>query len=216
MNDLYFDTKLDARQSRKQLEKRGLLEPGINLEDLGIVGLVTGDYDFDTDLYSPIDSGQVEIRADDKAYVIYEKEKRTSDAELGFDIRQVLTDKVNEKRESIFVSGIDFTFDGNTHTLQTRGVDDLLNWSTLLTEAAQLPVDTSIEIRTELDETLILNAGDIVSLLQAGLALRKSVLSASWTIKDNISNAVTDDDAFDVYEDNIENGWPDKSPIVIS
>jgi hypothetical protein len=210
---MYFDTNLKKRQTEKQLKRRGLTKPEIDLEKIGIIELVTA-HGFDTDLYVAVDTGVVEIR-DGRAYVVYEKKNRASDLAAGFDVCRKMKDKVNVKRDEIFVSGFNFTVEGKTHSLQTRGADDLLNWVALLGTARVLPVETLVDVRTKANTILQMKAGEVVTMLSAGMAYRQAVLDASWALKDDIDKAVTDEDAFVIYEGGSDTVWPDDSPIVV-
>jgi hypothetical protein len=210
---MYFDTNRNKRQTESQLKRRGLIKPGIELEKIGIIEMVNA-HGFDTDLYVAVDTGTVEIR-DGRAYVVYEKKNRVSKPDAGFDVRRKMKDKVNVRRDEIFVSGFNFTFEGDNHTLQTRGADDLLNWVALLGTARVLPVETPVNVRTKANIILQMKAGELITILSAGMAYRQAVLDASWALKDGIDAAVSDEDAFVVYESDFETVWPENSPIAV-
>jgi hypothetical protein len=205
---MYFDTKRKKRQTESQLKRRGLIKTEINLEDIGIIPLLDT-HPIDTDLYIAVDTGQVEIK-DDKAHVVYEKQNKTC-----HNIRRIMKNKVNERRDQILTSGIEFTFAGAGHTLQTRDVEDLINWTNILTTAKELPVETLVKIRTAADLTPKIPAGQIMALITAAMACRIKVLDRSWSLKDDIDQATTDDNAFTAYEAGIDTVWPDDSAITL-
>lgn len=200
-----YDTVLEKRQTPGQLRRRGLDKPGIDLVAIGIIDLVET-HDIDTDLYTVTDTGTEEIK-DGKAYVVYDKTPKT-----GSDIRGKIKDKIHERRDTILVSGISFSFDDATHILQTRDAVELVNWMSTYTAAQALPTDTTIKVRTEADKSLNVPAGQMVTLLTHMIEYRTAVMTASWTIKDAIDDAATDAEAFTAYESGIETAWPDDSP----
>lgn len=210
MSDLRYDKKSGKRVSVNQLRRRGLLGLTDRFIELSI------DHGYDTDLYIAVDSGSVELSEDETtASVVFTRKNKISDEENNFDVREVMKDKVNERRDTLFASGIDISFDGATHTLQTRGVDDLLNWTTLKSEVEKLDDGTAVYVRTESNETLTINSEDVYAMLSSGMEYINSVRSASWSIKDNIRDAATDDDAFTEYETGMETLWPDKVTISV-
>ncbi|MEH0020893.1 MAG: hypothetical protein V6Z89_14655 [Desulfobacter sp.] len=215
MSNLYYDTKRQARVSRNQLSRQGLLGSGIDLDTLGIIPLVV-DHGLDIDIYVPVDTGTVEIREDGCAHIIYEKKNRSSDPESGRDIRKIMKEKINAVRDEILGSGIDFVVDSTVHTLQTRDADDLINLTGLLDAARLMPADTALNLRTAANRVLSVTAGDIVSLISTGIGFRSEVLAASWGIKDGIDATATEADAFIVYEAGIATGWPEKTPIPLA
>ena len=215
MSDLYYDTKRQARVSRNQLSRQGLLRTGIDLDALGIISLAA-DHGLDTDIYVPVDTGTVEIREDGCAHIIHEKKNRSSDPESGRDIRKIMKEKINAVRDEILSSGIDFVADSTVHTLQTRDANDLINWTGLLDAARLMPSDSILSLRTAANRVLSVTAGDIVSLISTGLRLRSEVMTASWGIKDGIDATTTEADAFIVYEAGMATGWPEKTPIPLA
>lgn len=212
---LYYDRNKKNRFSNNQLQERGLLNPEIDLTDIGIIPLVANP-DIDTDIYIAIDSGGVEIKEDGKAYVVYKKKNKSSREEEGFFIKDVLRKKVNNKRDSIFTAGLKIEVDGTTHKLQTRGTDDLINWSNLFIDAQDSSADTIFTVRTALNDNLELKACDVVSMLKAGRSYRFGVSRASWELKDSINNAGSDDEAIGLYESGINIVWPENKAYVIS
>jgi hypothetical protein len=210
---MYFDTELNKRQTASQLKRRGLMKPEINLANLGVIELVT-DHGMDTDLYAAVETGTVEI-IDGKAYAVYKKKNRVSNPDAGFDIRRKMKDKVNARRDEIFTSGIKIMVDTHPYILQTRGVNDLFNWSELKRTAAEMAEGTMVKVRTEDDKVLDLSAEDICTVLDAYMQYRSRVMEASWQLKDQIRDAATDDDAFSVYEAGIDTVWPDDTAITL-
>lgn len=205
MYDLYLIVKTKKRMSRNQLERMGLMKAGINLADLDIIPLEIT-HDIDTELYTPVDTGQEDIK-NGKAFVIYEA--RPKDVP---DIRLTMKEKVHGLRDTILVAGIAFAFDGATHKLQTRDATELVNWMSTYTKAQTLPSDTPIKVRTEADKSLFIPAGKMVVLLDHMITYRTEVMDASWAIKDAIDQASTNAAAFTAYESGIKTEWPDAGP----
>lgn len=207
---IYYDTKRKSRQSESQLRRRGLLRPGIDPAAFGIIELVA-EHGLDTDLYIPVDTGEVEIREDGKAHVVYDQRRRQSDPDNEVDIRRRLKDKVNERRDLIMTAGINVTVDGSPHVLQTRDTEDRLTLKTILDEARLMAADEIVVIRTEDNENLSITAESAVSLLSAGTTYLGGVKMAAAGLKDEIGDAATDDDAFTAYENGIDAAWPDNA-----
>ncbi|MCG8643356.1 MAG: hypothetical protein MI862_26755 [Desulfobacterales bacterium] len=206
MGDLYFDKKHNKRQSLIQLQRRGLT--GVDLETLDIVELVI-DHGIDTDIYIAIDTGGQEER-DGKMYVIFDQKIKTD-----IDVKSVLKSKINNRRDEIFLAGVDFDYDGKTHTLQTRDAEDLINWTHVLNIASSAPVDQVITIRTKENVTLSLAANKVAPLISTGVLRRKAVMQASWDLKSAIDDAAEDAAAVAAYEAGIDTVWPDASPIPV-
>lgn len=216
MNDLFYDKKNNVRLSLNQLKRKGLLNSGVSLESLGIIPLVA-EHGLDTDIYIPVDSGEVTLSEDGNvAHVVYNSINRKTNPEKGFDLKKVLTSKVNQKRDEIFCSGFDAVIGENTHTFQTRGYDDIINWTTLLTKAKEMDVQADISVRTEANETVTLPAGEVVNLIETAYAFRTAIMANSWEIKDNIENATSDDDAITTYETGMATLWTEKTPYTIA
>jgi len=205
MDHEYYDIKRDERLTLSQLRRRGLDKEAIELTSIGIIPLMR-EPGIDLDLYTVTDTGDVEIK-DGVAHVVYE-----STPKIVQGIRRIIKDKVNAHRESI-LSGIDFSFDGTTHTLQTRDAVDLINWDKAQKKAMALPTDTPVEVRTAADEELLIPAGQLLTLLERLEQRRWDVMKASWAIKNDVDKAGTDAEAFAVYESQIETVWPDDSPM---
>ncbi|MCG8639133.1 MAG: hypothetical protein MI862_05330 [Desulfobacterales bacterium] len=206
---MYYDTKLQKRQTEKHLNRRGLDAPDINLDEIGIIPLVDT-HDIDPDLYIVKDTGEVEIR-DGQAHVVYSKTRKTSDPENGIDIRRLLKDKVNARRATLILPGFNFTFEGQTHTLQTRSQADMINWTNARISAAENPPDTPMRIRVASDVDVLIPSLKIIALLRAGVDHIKSIMDKSWDLKNDIDNAASDDLAFDLFEAGIDIGWPDNT-----
>lgn len=205
---MYYDTKFKKRQTEKHLKRRGLDEPGVNLNEIGIIPLIDS-HDIDPDLYIVRDTGEVAIR-DGHAHVVYDKTPKT-----GPEIRQKTKEKIHARRDSILISGIAFTFDGENHRLQTRSAVDLVNWMSTFTTAQTLPIDTPIKVRTEADKTLFIPSGQMLILLSHMVEYRTAIMDVSWTLKDAIDQAATDAEAITAYEDGIHTIWPDSGPKAI-
>lgn len=203
---MYYDTKLERRQTDKHLARRGLDKPDIDLVGIGILDLVYDSHGIDTDLYTVTETG-TEIK-DGKAYVVYDKIPKTDTS----GIRQIIKEKVHDQRDILLSAGVNFTFDGAVHTLQTRDAGELLAWDKTRTKAKALPTDALMKVRTEADKELFIPAGQLAKLLDYMEDYRWDVMEASWKIKDAIDQAASDADAFETYE-GIETIWPDAGPI---
>ncbi len=131
-------------------------------------------------------------------------------------VRDVMIHKVNAKRNEKLAAGQQFSFNSQVYTLQTRDAEDLLNWIGLANKATQLPADTSITIRTAENQTITMNAGQIATLVGQAIAKREQTLAASWSLKDSIRDAVSNDEAYDTYEAGIETCWPEDTPITVT
>ncbi len=130
-------------------------------------------------------------------------------------VRNIMMQRVNAQRDKIFSSGVSFDFGGQVYTLQTRGTEDLLNWTGLANKASKMPVATPLTIRTAENATLTLPAGSLVYLILTGIGRREQVLAASWQLKDAIKDADSIDAAYDAYEGGIDSVWPDNTPIPV-
>ena len=200
MSDLFYDKKRKLRQSKNQLLRRGLLNAGVSLEDIGIVELIA-DHGLDTDLYNPVGTEEVEIKEDGKAYVVYETQLKTADsAEAEQVLRDTMKSKINALRNQIYESGVPFEFSGSTYILQTRDAYDLLNWTTALSRYQALPVADLVQIRTAENVNLEMEAQQAVSLINTGVDARKAVMFAAAEIKDSIDTSEDLADAYAAYE----------------
>jgi hypothetical protein len=207
---------------RNQVERQGLLKPGIDLSKLDIVELIA-EHDIDTEIYAPIDTGNVEIRTvtetDDegnetqveKAFVLYDKKVR-----FRGDVRELLQSKVNARRDAICVSGYRFLVDGTEHTIQTRTELDLINWLGLKAEAEAAPSGTTMSLRTAENATLELPSEQVAALLKSAMAYRSTIISEAWSLKDSIKGAADDAEAVQVYEDNIDTIWTENVPAEVT
>ncbi len=214
-NERYYDKNLCVPQTRKQLERRGLIRPDVDLPAIGIVKLIEDDFGFDTDIYQPVATGTVDIRDDGLAYMVYGKKRRASDPDAEFDIRSALCKKIDARRDVMIASGVSFAFSGNSYTLQTRDSDDRLDWTNLLIQALFADPEDLMEVRVESNAELEIPAGQTAPLLTAGVKYIKAIKKASWALKNAVRDAATDDAAFDAFEAGIDTAWPDSSPISV-
>jgi hypothetical protein len=211
---LYLDVRKNRRLSANQAQRMGLLKA--NPEWL--VELVAS-HNIDTRIYIAKDTGTQEIREDGKAYIIHESAQRKSveptEDNDGFSVKDALTDVVNETYGMRMTSGIQFTFDGESHILQTRDGEDLLNWMSLKSEVKAMAAGTPIDLRTEGNVTLTMNSEDVGDLLTTGTAHLYAIKKAAWAIKDGINAAETDADAYTAFEIGMTTLWPESSVIAV-
>ena len=205
---MHYDINLKKDQTKKHIVRRGLVNPAINLVEIGIIDLVK-DNDIDTDLYTVVDTGEREIR-DGKAHVIFETKRRTD--QPGASIKETMRTKINASRDRICAAGVTFTMDGETAVLQTRDGD----WVTLdhlLRDAEKVAPEEVMEIRVESNAQVSMNAAAVITLIEGAITYRNAVIKAASTLKDQISAAADDDAAYDVYEAGIDSVWPATGPI---
>ncbi len=156
-----------------------------------------------------------EIPACDEADTEFLGELPVLPNEYSVNIRQVMCGKVNTKRDAIFLKGVPLSFKGQIYALQTRDAEEILGWIAQANEAAQMPPDTPIPIRTGENVVLNLPAAAIVRAVNGGIQRRKAALVASWGLKDAIMAAATDNEAQKIYESGIDSAWPENSPFIV-
>ncbi len=205
---LYYNKQTQERISERQLQESGLLG---HEEKLGIVPLVK-EHGYDTSLYYVQDSGRVNA-GDKTAEVVWDVMRKT-DADTG-EQKQHMHASVNRKRDVLLQGGMSFSYQSESHTLQTRGVEDIINWVGLQIKASQLPQDTALTLRTKENVTISIPAGKVVLLIDAAVALREQIMAASWELKDSIAAAKNLEKAYEIYEAGIDSVWPDNGPILI-
>lgn len=210
--EIYFDTNLNKRQTEAQLNRRGLLKDKRRLPSLGIFK-VDLSHDIDTTIYTVVDTGGVE-EAEGKYLAVYEKTRRESNPALDIDIRRLLKDAVNRRREKILTAGVNFTYEGQQHTLQTRTADDLMDWTHVKLAASGKVAGETQRIHTESDDDLYIPASDAVTLIDKAVEYLGNVKYASFDLKKNMDTAETDDAAFDLFEANIDTCWPDGASVL--
>ena len=195
---MFFDSKLDLRQTESQIKRRGLLKEGVDLPAIGIYPLREEQPDFDPTIQTAVDAGTIVDEAKGEARIDWNVQL--------FPLAMLLPalfERVAEKRWMVEEGGTVWS----GHVVDTDRISQPKITSEFVAATNGLRTDGEYWKMKDGSFVPLTNA----QLQEMALAVRAHITACfarEGTIKGLIAAADTEQEAFDAFTEEIGQGWP--------